>query len=88
MMQVGSFRVTSSDLALRELEIHMSQGNNAYLAKIENANLVANHLKRIFREMAEPLFPEELYDDFCESAGIEDGEEKVDKILTLLQKIR
>lgn len=51
----------------------MSQGNYAYLTKIDNANLVANHWKRIFREMAEPLFPEELYDDFCESAGIEDG---------------
>ena len=73
MKQVGSFRITSADKVLRELELHMSQGNYAYLKKIDNANLVANHWKRIFREMAEPLFPEELYDDFCEAAGIEDG---------------
>lgn len=69
MKQVGSFRITSHDKVLRELELHMSQGNYAYLKNMENANLVANHWKRIFREMAEPLFPEEFYDAFCESSG-------------------
>ena len=61
---IGSFRVTSGDGRLRELELHLSQGNYPFLETIEDANLVANHWKRIFREMAEPLFPENLYDKF------------------------
>ena len=62
----GLFRVTSSDQRVRDLEIHLSQGNYGYLEHIEDEkknklmdpNIVANYLKRVFRQMKEPLIPE------------------------------
>ena len=70
----GIFRITSSNTAVRELELHMSQENYPFLKSVKNVHLVSNYWKRIFREMAEPLFPERLYDDFGELILISDDE--------------
>ena len=85
---VGLFRVTASDARLRELEVHMSQGDYGYLSTVTDGHLVANHLKRIFREMAEPLFPDELYDEFERVGYIADEERKVEGIRELLERVK
>ena len=64
----GLFRVTSSDSKVRELETHMSQGNYAFLEKKDangkclDPNIVANYLKRVLRQMREPLIPERQFE--------------------------
>ena len=38
--------------------------------------------------MPEPLFPDELYDDFCRTVEIEDHDQKMNEIFSLLHQIR
>ena len=64
MQTVGIFRVTGSDAKIRELELHMSQSNFSYLAKIPEPHTVTNYWKRVLREMREPLIPFNLYRSF------------------------
>ena len=64
MQTVGIFRVTGSDSKIRELELHMSQSNFSYLAKIREPHTVTNYWKRVLREMEEPLIPFNLYRSF------------------------
>ena len=61
MRTVGIFRVTASDTKVKELELHMSQGNYSFLRTV-SPHVAANYLKRVFREMREPLITEELND--------------------------
>ena len=62
--KTGLFRVTASDMKVRELEIQMSQGNFHYLKKTAEPHVVANYWKRLLREMKEPLVPQEQYEAF------------------------
>ena len=66
----GIFRVTGSDIKIRELELHMSQGNYSYLAKVREPHTVSNYWKRVLREMKEPLIPFNLYRSFEQIAQI------------------
>ena len=60
----GIFRVNGSEPAIRELELHMSQGNFNYLKKVTNVHTVTNYWKRLLREMKQPLIPFQLYEQF------------------------
>ena len=64
--ELGLFRVTSASDDVRELEYHLSQGNYAFLNKVNKPHTVANYWKRMLREMRNPLIPFELYDSFGE----------------------
>lgn len=67
----GVYRVTSSDTKVRELELHLSQGNFGYLESQEqlpqknniDPNVVANYLKRVLRQMKTPLVPQAQFDE-------------------------
>ena len=48
MKKVGLFRITASDTKVKELELHMSQGNYRYLESAD-VHVVANYLKRVLR---------------------------------------
>ena len=67
---------------MKELETHMSQGNYAYLEKKDSngksldPNIVANYLKRVLRQMREPLIPERQYDEFSKLDEYPDDESK------------
>ena len=60
---MGIFRITASDSKVRELEVHMSQGNFAFLRSVP-PHVAANYLKRLMREMREPLISQDLNDYF------------------------
>lgn len=50
---------------LDAINIHLSHGNYHYLNTIlDDPYLVANHMKRVLREMAEPLCTFKLYPAF------------------------
>jgi len=54
--------VTASDKKVRELEIHLSQGNFHYLNYAAQPRTVACYWKRLLREMKEPLIPQSQYE--------------------------
>ena len=59
------FRKNSTSMNMDSIDIHLSHGNYHYLNTILNdPYLVANHIKRILREMAEPLCTYKLYSSF------------------------
>ena len=60
----GIFRVNGSEPAIRDLELHMSQGNFNYLKKVANVHTVTNYWKRLLREMKQPLIPFQMYEQF------------------------
>ena len=70
MKTQGLFRITSVGEQLRELETHLSQGNFAYLERVTDPHLVANHWKRLLREMKEPLFSYSDYKKYLQLAGV------------------
>ena len=74
---VGIFRVTSSDLKVRTLETHMALENYAYLETVKSPDVVASYMKRILREMKEPLIPFEFYNEFSQIKHIEEDEKFV-----------
>ena len=53
----GIFRINGSEKKIRELELHLSQGNYNFLTKVEKPHTVTNYWKRALREMKEPLIP-------------------------------
>ena len=47
--ELGLFRVTSTGEDVRELEVHMSQGNYSFLNQVKKSHTVANYWKRMLR---------------------------------------
>ena len=82
----GIFRVTGSDIKVRELEVHMSQGNYSFLTKVKSPHTVTNYWKRLLREMKEPLIPFDLYEHF-ESIGTPTNDETTAEDIENLDKI-
>ena len=70
---MGIFRVSGSDTAIRELEVHLSQGNYRFLSEEPklSPHTVTNYWKRLLRHMKEPLIPYDLYEQFNWTAKIE-----------------
>ena len=60
----GIFNVNGSKPYIRELELHMSQGNFNYLKKVKNVHTVTNYWKQLLREMKQPLIPFQMYEQF------------------------
>ena len=71
MKTEGIFRITGSDVKVRELELHMSQGNYPFL-KQAKPHTVTNYMKRVLREMKQPLIPLCLYDFFLQNSEEEE----------------
>ena len=57
----GIFRICGSETKIRELELHLSQGNYKFLDQVESAHTVTNYWKRLLRNMKEPLIPFDYY---------------------------
>ena len=62
--------MTSAGADVRELEVHLSQGNYAFLNQVKSSHIVANYWKRLLKEMRNPLIPFELYNLFGELGNI------------------
>lgn len=59
------FRKNSTQNKLDIIDVHLSHANYHYLETIKDDPFqVANHIKRVLREMAEPLCTYKLYPQF------------------------
>ena len=86
----GVYRVTSSDIKVRELELHLSQGNYGYLEQEKNLDphIVANYLKRVLRQMKTPLIPQKQYKAMGKLRSIpETGNERNHKIREIIESM-
>ena len=81
--ELGLFRVTSAGPDVRELEVHLSQGNYGFLNKVKSSHIVANYWKRLFREMRNPLIPFEHYYQYGELASMSEIQ-KIKRIKELI----
>ena len=83
--------MTSSDSKVKELETHMALGNYAFLEKKDangkylDPNIVANYLKRVLRQMREPLIPEPQYVEFGKLDEYPDDESKHARIREIVE---
>ena len=89
MKQEGIFRLAGNKKLIKEIEQEIFQGNYAFLATVDDPLSVAVFLKRILREMGEPLWTFEYYSRFKD---INDEtwswvEEKVEKAYELVEKL-
>ena len=66
----GLFRITSSGSQMRIIEAHIRAGNFAYLKTLGNTDkanhLITNLIKRVLRNMKQPLIPYKYYDLFMQ----------------------
>ena len=61
MHQEGLFRLAASTADVYKFEINMAAGNYGHVAEVKNPHVVSNYLKRLLREMKDPLVPFEQY---------------------------
>ena len=73
------FRITARDSKVRELELNMSQGNYSYLETAE-VHVVANYLKRVLRQMSEPLIQQAQFAQFAELSACTSNDETYSRI--------
>ena len=65
MKQEGLFRVNGDKMKIKALDTHLSLGDYSILNSYGNlANEVANYMKEVLRELAEPLCPPDKYQQF------------------------
>ena len=71
MKTEGLFRKAASLDKLDELHIHLTMGNFYYLTQLsEEPHVVANYLKKVLKNMGEPLCTYSLYSKFRDLSGI------------------
>lgn len=80
----GLFRVAAAESDVKELEIHLSQDNYYFLTTVENPHVVSNYLKKMMREMADPVCPYDQYDAYMVLANIP-VERRVHKLSELVR---
>ena len=75
--------------------MHLSQGNFGILEQESlrnDPNVVANYLKRVLRQMKEPLIPQAQYDELGKLTDIDDlptdiGNRKIKQIVETMPEI-
>jgi hypothetical protein len=84
---VGIFRVSGSDVKIRELIDRLDQGPITDWTEYNDVTAISGALKRFFRRMAiqEPLIPAELYDCFLAVMETQMGDE--DRIRNLMLEL-
>lgn len=61
----GLFRKNGDSVNINEISIHLSRGNFSILQEVaDKPHDIANFLKQILRELAEPICPFNLYTKF------------------------
>ena len=81
----GLFRVNGEKAKIKELDTHLAMGDYSVLKRYADyPNEVANYLKEILRELAEPLCPPDKYEQFRDIPKGLSVEQKLDKIVDLL----
>lgn len=89
MQKEGIFRLAGNTKLLKEIEENICKGNYGFLAEVEDPITVAVFLKKILREMGEPLC---TFDAYCKFKDINDEkcsctEEKVDVAHSLVESL-
>jgi hypothetical protein len=81
----GLFRINGERAKIKALDIHLSLGDYSVLKRYGDCpNEVANYLKEILRELAEPLCPPDKYEQFRDIPKGLSPEQKLEKIVDLM----
>lgn len=85
----GVFRLAANKDTLAELENKMKEGEYDYLTTVEDPLTVGVYLKKLFREMGEPLWTFELYTKFKDinDEHWKDNNEKVELARELIEEL-
>ena len=79
------FRKNGDSANINELSIHLSQGNFSVLQDLaEKPHDIANFLKQILRELAEPICPFNLYPKFRDMIITDSREDKLNELAEYL----
>ena len=81
---MGLFRLAASTADVYKFEINMAAGNYSHITEVKNPHVVSNYLKRLLREMKDPLIPFHQYTAYGELKDLEEE----DKIMRIKQLIR
>lgn len=73
---------------LDHLEVHLCMENYGFLESHmkDEPHVVANFLKKVLREMSEPLIPYDIYDDFLNLSTLPNAM-RIDPIKDLVAKM-
>ena len=73
-MEEGIYRVNGTAMELRRLKTAFdeSSSNGTVLAVEADISVVAGTVKQFFRDLPDPLFPQDMYEDFVVSLQEED----------------
>ena len=79
------FRKNGDSASINELSIHLSQGNFSVLQDLaEKPHDIANFLKQILRELAEPICPFNLYPKVRDMIITDSREDKLNELAEYL----
>lgn len=70
MHPVGLFRLAAPAVDVYKFEINMAAGNYSHVAEVTNPHIVSNYLKRLLREMKDPIIPFRQYKAYGELNGL------------------
>jgi hypothetical protein len=82
----GLFRVAAGDHDVADLEVHLSFQNYHRMLQIDNPNIVSNYLKKMMREMSEPICPYSHYGNFMKLANVP-SEQRVEPLRALIKRL-
>ncbi|KAI9359688.1 Rho GTPase activation protein [Zopfochytrium polystomum] len=84
----GIYRLSGNTATIAKMKVSYNQGETVALdADDLDINLVTGLLKSYFRELQNPLIPFEFYDQFIGSAKIQDYNERLITLKTLVQSL-
>ena len=85
----GLFRIAGNKETMKEIEKEMEKGNYFYLGNIQEPLSVAGYMKKVFREMGEPLCTFDLYSKFKDinDETCSTPEEKVQRAFDLVERL-
>jgi hypothetical protein len=88
LLEVGIYRLSGNASHIQKLATKCNEDVfTADIAGERDFNVIAGLLKLYFRELAEPLFMDELYEGFIEAAKIPERSERLTALKVLLQAI-
>ncbi|KAL4222410.1 Rho GTPase-activating protein 21 [Mactra antiquata] len=87
---IGVYRIPGNQAAVTLLQDEFNKGiesMNLEHEKWSDVNVISSLLKSFFRELPEPLIPDELYQPFIDANRIEDGEKRMLKLKRLIHEL-
>ncbi|ORY44560.1 Rho GTPase activation protein [Rhizoclosmatium globosum] len=83
----GIYRLSGNSATIGKLKVAFNHGETVDLSTEDDINVITGLLKSYFRELQNPLIPFEVYDQFIASSKIQDYNERLIQLKTLIQAL-